>query len=437
MVRCLLNIVFVGSLALAPAICRAQDLIKVTPCDLVTAPEKYSGKVVQVTGRVNLAFEDFSLAQPGCEDVYPGAWLIYGGDEPTPTASTVNDLSRKPGSVMKVNGIPIPLVHDAALKLFTQRLNAMRITPIDDRPCYDCYLYRVTATLTGVFFAAKRDAKSFTGYGHLGCCSLLAIEQVANVSAERTAIPMGGSFHCKTEKKELSAAEAQKLNELHISCRNMSEKTCLENRAQQMTAAASYLGDTIRADDGSFTSEGVIGKSVERKWVSADQLTTYSIALDLEDPAKYEGRVTAGVIKKSNCSAVVPPLPMSAVTSCWNLHSKFPADREEVEKISGRVASGAETWRVGGADQASPEALKQAIAIWGIARAKDLLPGKCGDPMVYEGEQFVWCDWNDKDGMQSLTIELARFGYLRHGKDWSSVPWILTRGFGTVCKVEN
>jgi hypothetical protein len=435
--RFILRLLVAVSLALIPALCRAQEPLKVTPCDLVTTPEKYSGKVVEVTARVYLAFEDFSLAQPGCEDAYPGVWLVYGGDEPTPTASTVNDLSRKSGSVMKVNGMPIPLVHDDALKLFTQRLNAMRITPIDDRPCYDCYLYRVSATLTGMFFAAKKEAQSFSGYGHLGCCNLLAIEQVGDVTAERTAIPMGGTFHCDTQKKDLGATEAQQLNELHISCKGLIDKACLENRAQQMTAAASYLGDKIHADDGSFTSEGVIGKSVERKWVSADRLTTYSIALDLEEPAKNLGSVAGGVITRSTCTAVVPPLPMSAVTSCWNLWSKFPVDRDEVEKTAARVASGAEIWRTGTADHASPQALKQAARIWGITPAKDLSPDKCEDPTEYEDEQFVWCGWNDKDGMQSLNIQVTRFGYLRRGKGWSSVPWILTRGSGTVCKVEN
>ena len=76
--RCsIMKVLVGGSLALIPAMCSAQEPIKVTPCDLVTTPEKYSGKFVQVTGRVYLAFEDFSLAQPGCEDAYPGVWLDW------------------------------------------------------------------------------------------------------------------------------------------------------------------------------------------------------------------------------------------------------------------------------------------------------------------------------------------------------------------------
>jgi hypothetical protein len=176
--------------------CIAQTAIQATPCELIASPDKYAGKVVEVRAPVNLAFEDFSLAQEGCEDAYPGVWLMYGGDEPTPTASTVNDLSREPGSVLKVNGLSIPLVHDVSLDLFRQRLNAIRISPIGDHPCYGCYLYKVTATLTGIFFAAGNDARHLNGYGHLGCCHLLAIQKVSDVDAVRTPIPMGGSFEC-------------------------------------------------------------------------------------------------------------------------------------------------------------------------------------------------------------------------------------------------
>jgi hypothetical protein len=36
----------------------------------------------------------------------------------------------------------------------------------------------VRATLVGRFFAAEKDATHWRGYGHMGCCSLLAIQRV-------------------------------------------------------------------------------------------------------------------------------------------------------------------------------------------------------------------------------------------------------------------
>jgi hypothetical protein len=287
--------------------CCAQEPINVTVCDLITAPEKYSGKVIRVSSRVNLAFEDFSLAQPGCEDANPGVWLIYGGDAPTPTASTVNDLSRKPGSVIKVNGIPIPLVHDAALKFFRQRLGALRDTPIGNRPCYDCYFYRVTATLTGVFFAAKRDGQMFEGYGHLGCCHLLAIEQVADVSAERTAIPMGGKFKCSTTKLELSSDEALRLQALDKPCGTVDYKRCNDLRAQQMFAAASAFGDSIHAEDGEVAVAEQDGDSTKYGWESNDKLRAYSLTIKSLVPTNAQSNAASGVITKTTCTALIAP----------------------------------------------------------------------------------------------------------------------------------
>jgi hypothetical protein len=304
MVRWILHILFVGSVALAPVICRAQDPIKVTPCDLVTAPEMYSGKVVQVTGRVNLAFEDFSLAQPECKDAYPWVWLVYGGDQPTPTKSTVNDNFREPGSVLKVNGIPVPLVHDAALEFFQKRLSAMREGGIGDHPCYDCYLYRVTATLTGAFFAAKKDAKSISGYGHLGCCNLLAIERVADVSAERTAIPMGGKFKCGSTKRALTAGEAQQLQSLDAPCGTMDYEKCDTLRERQIAAAASVLGDSLRAEDGDVAIVEGTDHSTKYGWESHDKLRAYSLVINSPDPEKFLSPATGGMITRTTCTDV-------------------------------------------------------------------------------------------------------------------------------------
>jgi hypothetical protein len=45
----ILSALFVAVLAIWPALCRTQEPIRLTACDLVNAPEKYSGKVVAGT----------------------------------------------------------------------------------------------------------------------------------------------------------------------------------------------------------------------------------------------------------------------------------------------------------------------------------------------------------------------------------------------------
>jgi hypothetical protein len=362
---------------------------------------------------------------------------MYGGDEPTPTASTVNDLSREPNSVIKVNGRPIPLVHDAALTLFKQRLDAVRIAPIGDRPCYDCHLYRVTATLTGVFFAASKGEHYFSGYGHLGCCHLLAIDQVSDVSFERTAIPMGGTFKCAETKRELSGVEAERLRILDKPCGEMSYEKCLDQELEQFSAAASLMGESIGSDEGKTEGGLIEGNTTKTEWISNDRLKSYALSIVSGDPLDRSSKATGGSITKTLCTAVAPPLPMTAGVNCRELTSQFPVHRDEAQKIAKQVSRGKEEWRIGPPESAAAEALKQAAKTWEIALEEELPVTRCVAPGEYNGEQFTSCDWSDKTGMEELWVQITRFGYLRHGKGWDSIPWILTRGGGTVCKVEN
>ena len=116
------NIAFLSVfMLLLASLGRAQSAEKVSLCDLVTDPQKYSSHWVEVRGTVNQFFEDFSLETRDCGDDLRGIWLAYGGDENTPVASTINDHDRKPGSVLKVSGIPVTLLRDANLDLFKRR----------------------------------------------------------------------------------------------------------------------------------------------------------------------------------------------------------------------------------------------------------------------------------------------------------------------------
>lgn len=386
---------------------------------------------------MNLAFEDFTLSKAGCQDEYPAVWLMYGGDEPTPTASTVNDTSRKPDSVVKVNGRPIPLLRDAALTLFKQRLDAVRITPIGDWPCYDCYLDRVTATLTGVFFAATRGEHQFSGYGHLGCCHLLAIQRVSEVSFERTAIPMGGSFKCMETRRELSEAEAQRLQALEPFCKGITQEQCVEQEFKQVAATAALFGDSIGAVERAPGDGEVSGKSSKSAWETTDKLKTYALSIESDDPLSETSKATGGTITRTVCTTVAPPLPMTAIANCRELKSEFHVHRGKAEKIASQVSGGKEKWRIGPPESAAAEAMKQAAKTWGIALDQEMPVTKCEPPIDYNGEQLTSCGWSDKAGMEALYVQITRFGYLRNGKGWDSIPWILTGGSGTVCKVEN
>ncbi len=148
-------------------------------CDLVKSPKAFDGKLIRVRGTLSVHFEDFSLGIPNC-DTRQGIWLAFGGDVPGVVASTVNDIARRPGSDIKVNGAPYGIKKDVNF----WKLYALIAARHGDKPDY-----RVSATLTGMFFAGQElrnsrdDVVSFGGYGHLGCCALLVITEVSDVES--------------------------------------------------------------------------------------------------------------------------------------------------------------------------------------------------------------------------------------------------------------
>ncbi len=153
--------------------------VSVSLCDLLETPRAYNGKQVQIRGKINLEFEDFSIYDASC-NTWPGIWLMFGGDVSTPTKSTVNDNSRIPGRNIKVDGIEYGIVKDQNLNDFSKGITARQ-----DRKT----LYRVTATLAGTFLAGRvhqhpQRFPSSPGYGHMGCCYLFIIQQVLAVEAK-------------------------------------------------------------------------------------------------------------------------------------------------------------------------------------------------------------------------------------------------------------
>src|SRR5258708_23747616 len=297
--------------------CHGQTPQPVSPCELWKNPAPYSGKVVTVTAGVSIGFENFSLLTPGCEETARPIWLAYGGDEPTPTVSTVNDRSRTPGSVLKVNGRPVILHRNDALELFQRRLSAERLGGITGQGCpYECRLYRVTATLTGVFFAAS--ARPLAGYGHLGCCHLLAIEEVADVDAQRNQVPVGGRFTCSTDSFQIDSAEAQALEEKRERCHGFNE--CRQASLEEIAEVARHWEPSVDQLD-----RGSVEPYQDTNWISPDLLKSYSIQTQIKESEHNRGPITTGMtVSRSVCKALAPPLPITPPTCSTNLWPQLP-----------------------------------------------------------------------------------------------------------------
>ncbi|MBL8190226.1 MAG: hypothetical protein JNK38_19575 [Acidobacteria bacterium] len=153
-----------------------QEPIKVTPCQLAENPGEYNHKLVQVTGFVSHGFEDFTIFDPTCSSRF-SIWLEYGGvrDSDTMYCCGVTPSNSRPKQLV-VESIPIPLTDDARFRQF----NAL----VQKRPSST-----VHATLVGRFFSGKQQQSPngvfWGGFGHLGCCSLLAIQQILEVDTQR------------------------------------------------------------------------------------------------------------------------------------------------------------------------------------------------------------------------------------------------------------
>jgi hypothetical protein len=147
----------------------------VSPCELKKDPASYNHKLIQITGFISHGFEDFALMDPGCWS-WPPVWLEYGGKVASGTmyccGVTAQRTRAKP---LVVEDIAIELSDDQQFHQFDQL--------VQRRP--DSIVH---ATIVGRFFSGEQikyaDRVGWGGYGHMGCCSLLAIEKVVSVDPQ-------------------------------------------------------------------------------------------------------------------------------------------------------------------------------------------------------------------------------------------------------------
>jgi hypothetical protein len=124
---------------------------------------------------VSHGFEDFTLFDPTCP-TWPDIWLEYGGTVASGTMYCCGVTSnRGRPQDLEVEKTVVPLVDNESFRAFDKLIQR---SP-------DSVLH---ATIIGRFFAGSDDhappGNSLRGYGHMGCCSLLAIQQVLSVDSQ-------------------------------------------------------------------------------------------------------------------------------------------------------------------------------------------------------------------------------------------------------------
>lgn len=153
---------------------------KLTACQLTNDPAAYNHKLVEVTGFVSHDFEDFTIFDPTCPS-WPAIWLEYGGKAKSGTMYCCGvTADRHRPNEMKIEGIPIPLADNEQFREFDKLIQP----PFRS----DRHGAIVHATLVGRFFSGRQSKypKGTTrgGYKHMGCCSLLAIQEIKSVDGQ-------------------------------------------------------------------------------------------------------------------------------------------------------------------------------------------------------------------------------------------------------------
>ena len=154
---------------------KSEQPEKITVCELKSDPGKFNHKLIEVTAFISHGFEDFALFDPDCP-AWPDVWLEYGGINASGTmyCCGVTAARTRPKQIV-VENIPITLLDDERFREFDKL--------IQRRP--DSV---VRGTIVGRFFAGQEQkvaaGSHWMGYGHMGCCSLLMIQQVLSVDPQ-------------------------------------------------------------------------------------------------------------------------------------------------------------------------------------------------------------------------------------------------------------
>jgi hypothetical protein len=158
----------------------SEEPQKVTVCQLQKYPPAFDHKLVELEAFVSWGFEDFSLFDPRCF-IYPLIWLEYGGKVNSGTVYLgAGSNQRQREKELVVQNIPISLVDDDLFKKFDERIHHFGL------PGHGTL---TRARLVGRFFAGRKETypsgeSAWGGFGHFGCCTLLAIEQIKDASFE-------------------------------------------------------------------------------------------------------------------------------------------------------------------------------------------------------------------------------------------------------------
>ena len=290
---------FVVALVLLAALF-GQEPQKVTACSLKNDPAAFNHKVIQVTGFASHGFEDFTLFDPNCP-YSPMIWLEYGG---TAVSGTIyccgSSNARTRPKELVVEGVPVPLVDDERFRRFDKLIHGEADTVVH-------------LAIVGRFFAGKRQhnagsSGNWGGYGHLGCCSLLAIQRVVSLDLhDRDDLDYRASpgqpdldrFKCGTYQILEPVPSYRAVFEIQHRAESGERAWVLDDPQK---VAIDFLAQTQKTDEKAFMriSEAKSRGRITYEWRIADKPETYMVVVSrpywLSFYAEDEGKIAWVVI---------------------------------------------------------------------------------------------------------------------------------------------
>jgi len=399
--------------------------VRVTVCELENHPNAYDRRLVEVSGRIYFGKFDFEV-DAACEPhAQARVWLEIGGDVMSPAQywDIGNFLPKKPGVDVRVRGIAVPLVRDAALDEFVNDVGATRFRQPNGDACgSECLFYEVTATLSGRFFS-----RSEGGFGMEECCHLLVIEKVLRLSSKRTSVPAGGIYQCTKDRWQPTSDELKSLSATPGCSLRDNFKKCY-------AVISKHWGESIRANAG-------LG---DRGWISPDMTVYYEFAGGFISKAGRPSEMTpSSSFTREACRPTSPARPSSDHIYC-DFHSSYqPDDRNAAMALQGKVDAGQEIWRASDMAKVAWLAYEQAREKWGIDAANEAKLSKCEPwPAIKDGDgrqqQSGYCTWFTPDDMQEITVQLHKPGYLNTpGGELQKVAWIAAEVEVNLCHTKS
>lgn len=407
---CLLALLWAMPVAPADHSDLAKQPIHVSLCQLAKHPEAYHRKLVELSGEVLFGKFNFDIDADCGANTGIRIWLDLGGDVLSPHAEwgVGPVLPKEKGKDPEVEGVTVPLVHDALLDQFVNDVGAMRFRKPDGEGCgSECLFYDVTATLRGRFFSGR--------FGMEDCCNLLVIEKVVSVSSKRTGVPARGEFQCKSDRWQLTPEELKAFAKIPGCSSGLDFSKCYASFAK-------HWGDTINPSGGWDSG---------RPWTSPDMTLSYQFHGGFVSKPHQPAEMTPNsFVTRTVCRATSPPRPAADRVYC-NFYRSFEfEDTNAAMALQKAVNAGIETWRTSDMAMVGWLAYGNAITKWRIASPGPLKLAKCeaypsGPGGDGNQQQWGYCVWYSPDDLRELTIEMHKPGYLTKAVGQiQKVPWI-------------